>query len=202
MRKLTTGAFAAAAFAVGTMMTGGAAHAASCNVDKAGGDLSFEEAKGVYDCLSEKMNKGYQKGGKRWIPAEYVADYRSWGAASTGPAAPGTHGGRFLMAYVNDIGFEQYTKYAEDVVMPTGTVIAKESFTVSKKGKAKAGPLFIMEKVAPGTSPETGDWYYMMVSAKGKPQAVNVVSACHDCHSGFDYQGFMGYPVEEVRLGQ
>ncbi|MEL6793845.1 MAG: cytochrome P460 family protein [Pseudomonadota bacterium] len=202
MKKLTTGILASAAFALGTMVSGGPAHAASCNVDKPGADLSFAEAKGVYDCLKEKMVEGYKKGDKRWIPIEYVGNYRSWKPAATGPAAPGTHGDRFLMTYVNAIGHDQYTKYAEDITMPTGTVIAKESFTVSKKGKAKAGPLFIMEKVAPGTSPETEDWYYMMVSAKGKPQGINVVSACHECHSGFDFQGFMGYPVEEVRLGQ
>lgn len=202
MKHTAITAISAAAFALGLAMTGGAAHAASCSADKAGSDLSFDEAATVYECLNEKMAKGYKKGDKRWIPAEYVNDYRNWSKAATGPASPGTHGGRFLMTYVNDIGFDQYTKYAEDIVMPTGTVIAKESFSVNKKGKAKAGPLFIMEKVAPGASPETDDWYYMMVSAKGKPQAVDVVTACHECHSGFDFQGFMGYPVEEVRLGQ
>ena len=86
--------------------------------------------------------------------------------------------------------------------MPVGTVISKESFTISGKGKAKPGPLFIMEKVAPGTSPSTNDWYYMMVSAKGSPVAVDVWKNCHECHSNFEDQDTLGYPVEEVRLGQ
>ena len=201
MNRYLTGALVAAAFTFGVSI-GGAAHAGSCKADKAGEDLSFGEAAAVYDCLKDKMVKGYKKGGKRWIPAEYVNDYRGWMPASTGPAAPGQHGGRFLMTYVNDIGHDAYVRYAEDIEMPVGTVIAKESFSVSKKGKARSGPLFIMEKVAEGTSPSTGDWYYMMVSAKGAPQAVNVARACHDCHSGFEDQDFMGYPVEEVRLGQ
>lgn len=187
---------------IGMAFGGSAAHAGSCKADKAGENLNFGEAAVVYDCLKDKMVKGYQKGGKRWIPADYVNGYRDWKPASSGPAAPGVHGGRFLMTYVNDTGFDAYTQYAEGVEMPAGTLIAKESFTVNGKGNAKPGPLFIMEKVAKGTSPETGDWFYMMVSAKGAPQAVNVVSACHDCHSGYEDQDFLGYPVEEVRLGQ
>lgn len=201
MTRYMTCGLSAAAFTIG-LAFGGTAHAASCNAGKAGEDLSLGEAAAIYDCLKDKMVKGYQKGGKRWIPAEYVNGYRDWKAASTGPAAPGVHGGRFLMTYVNDAGFEAYTQYAEGVEMPVGTLIAKESFTVNGKGKAKAGPLFIMEKVAEGASPETGDWHYMMVSPKGAPQAVNVVSACHDCHSGYEEQDYLGYPVEEVRLGQ
>lgn len=202
MNRFATGALAAAAFTIGVAIGGGAAHAGSCKADKAGEDLSFDEAAAVYDCLKDKMVKGYRKGGKRWIPADYVNDYRNWRLASTGPAAPGVHAGRFLVTYVNDTGFDAYTQYAEGVEMPVGTLIAKESFTVNGKGNAKAGPLFLMEKVAEGRSPETGDWFYMMVSPKGAPQAVNVVEACHGCHSGYEEQDYLGYPVEEVRLGQ
>ena len=39
------------------------------------------------------------KGDKRWIPAEFVADYRGWTPANTLPANPGFHGGRFLLTY-------------------------------------------------------------------------------------------------------
>lgn len=201
MNRYLARALAAAAFIVGASL-GSAAQAQSCDAGKAGDELSFDEAAAVYDCLKGAMVEGYRKGAKRWIPAAYVNDYRDWKPASTGPAAPGQHGGRFLVTYVNDIGHDAYVRYAEGVEMPAGTLIAKESFTVSNIGAAKAGPLFLMEKVAEGTSPETGDWHYMMVSARGAPQAVNVARACHDCHSGFDYQDFMGYPVEEVRLGQ
>ena len=197
--------FAAAAAALLALGAGGAhaaSHAKSCKAAGGPDDISFDEANKVYQCLTEKMYKGYQKGAKRWIPLDYVANYKNWRAASTAPANPGPHTNRFLFTRVNEIGFDAYTKYAEDVTMPVGTVISKESFTISKKGKAKPGPLFIMEKVAPGTSPSTNDWYYMMVSAKGAPVAVNVARDCHECHSGFDFQDSLGYPVEEVRLGQ
>jgi len=182
----------------------GSAAQAACDTGKAGSEMSTDEVKAVYECLAADLHAGYAKGKKRWIPEAYVSDYRSWSLASTAPAAPGFHSGRFLVTYVNDVGFEEYVKYLEERgPMPAGTLIAKESFSVSEKGKVKPGPLFLMEKVETGKSPETGDWYYMMVSAKGVPQAVNVVTACSECHQGtFGFRDGMGYPVEEVRLGQ
>ena len=142
------------------------------------------------------------KGNKRWIPAEFVKDYRNWGLASTAPAAPGFHGQRFLVTYVNAVGFDEYTEYkSANVNIPAGTVIAKESFKVSESGKATAGPLFFMQKAEAGASPKTDDWYYMMVMPNGAPAAVNVFSACSACHmENFGESGGLGYPVEDVRI--
>ena len=75
MTRYMTCGLSAAAFTIG-LAFGGTAHAASCNAGKAGEDLSLGEAAAIYDCLKDKMVKGYQKGGKRWIPAEYVNGYR------------------------------------------------------------------------------------------------------------------------------
>jgi hypothetical protein len=79
-------------------------------------------------------------------------------------------------------------------------VIAKESFDVKPGGLATAGPLFLMEKVAAGRAPDTNDWFYMMVSASGAPQAIPVVQACHACHENYADQGDLGYPDEDVRV--
>jgi len=173
----------------------------NCAIDKPGDEVSYEEAQEVYECLAEKMAKGYNKGNdkKRWVNAEHVEGYRDWTKASTLPANPGFHSERFLLTFVNETGAEAYTKFEEGVTMPVGTVIAKESFSINGKGKAKAGPLFIMEKAAKGKSPRTGDWYYTMVSASGKPQGINVYTACHECHSGFEDSDYLAFPVEEVR---
>ena len=177
---------------------------AACDPGKNGNDLTFEEAQAVYDCIEADLHAGYMQGDKMWIPAEFVADYRNWTLANTLPANPGFHGGRFLMTRVNDIGAEAYLKFAEEnVVIPSGTVLAKESFAVTEAGKVEKGPLFIMEKVAAGVSPETDDWYYMMVAPNGAPQAVPVMTACSECHQGnYGHQGGLGYPVEEVRVRQ
>ena len=200
LRKLVFSAAAAALIALGATGAQAAAHAKDCKAPGGPDEISFEQANEVYECLSKKMYDGYQPGDKRWVPSEYVANYKDWRLAVTAPANPGTHSNRYLVTRVNNTGFRAYTRYAEDVTMPVGTVISKESFTISKKGKGKAGPIFFMEKVAPGTSPKTGDWYYYMVSAKGVPQAVNVFQACAGCHNGFDFQDRLGYPVEEVRV--
>lgn len=172
---------------------------ANCNVGKSVDDVSYRDAHEVYLCLEKKMFEGYNTGPKKWVNPSHVGQYRTWKAASTLPANPGVHSERFLFTYVNPVGAEAYTKFAEGVAMPVGTVIAKESFNINSKGKASAGPLFFMEKVAAGTSPKTGDWFYTMVGANGKPQGVNVYKACHACHTGYEDTDFLGYPEEEVR---
>lgn len=192
MKRLT---FATAAL----ILSGGAAMA--CDPGKPGVDLTGEEAQAVYDCIAEELHAGYATGPKRWIPAEYVETYRDWVPASAFPAAPGFHDGRFLTTWVNEVGAEAYMQYAEDPEIPAGTLIAKESFRVTDDGLVEMGPLFLMEKVAAGVSPETDDWYYMMVAPNGTPQGVNVMTACSECHQGtFGWQGGLGYPVEEARI--
>lgn len=179
-----------------------ASKGADCNAGKAGDDLSYSEANVVYTCIADALHAGYKKGNKRWINPDHVANYRGWIQASTLPANPGFHTNRFLMTWVNDIGAAEYLKFADNPDMPAGTVLAKESFSVNDDGSVVKGPLFLMEKVAKGASPESDDWYYSMVSAKGAPQGINVKVACVECHTGnFGEQGSMGYPVEDVRAG-
>ncbi len=180
-------------------LSAGAA-SADCRTTISADELTSAEAAGLYDCLKDDMLAGYSKGPKHWIPAEHVANYRSWVAASTAPAAPGQHGERFLMTWVNETGADAYMAFAEEnVSIPAGTVIAKESFAVTEDGEAVPGPLFFMEKVRPGRSPETDDWFYMMVSANGAPVAVDVATACHACHAGFAARDGVAYPDPEVR---
>ncbi len=193
-----------AAAAAGFLAIASAAQAAPCDPGKDGDDLTFEEAQAVYDCIAADLHAGYMKGDKKWIPAEFVADYRNWTSANTLPANPGFHGGRFLLTRINDVGADEYLKFAEENVnIPAGTVIAKESFSVTVAGKVKPGPLFFMQKVAAGVSPETDDWYYMAVAPNGAPMAFNVIKACSECHQGnFGFRDGLGYPDEEVRVGQ
>ena len=117
------------------------------------------------------------------------------------PANPGVHGERYLITWVNPVGASEYLKFKDDgtAKMPAGTVIAKESFVIDKKGNAKPGPIFFMEKVEAGKSKKTNDWYYTMVSAKGVPQGVNVYTACNECHSIYEDSDWLAYPEEEVR---
>ncbi len=199
INTLRSVALLAAAIAIPT-----GAGAAGCDPGKPGNELTFEEAQAVYDCIADSLHAGYMQGDKHWIPPEFVADYRGWTPVNTMPANPGFHGGRFLLTWVSEPGAEEYLKYKEeDVNIPSGTVIAKESFSVTDAGKVEKGPLFIMQKVEAGISPETDDWYYMMVAPNGAPQAVPVITACSECHQGnFGFRGGLGYPAEEVRIKQ
>ncbi|CTQ49904.1 cytochrome P460 family protein [Jannaschia donghaensis] len=145
----------------------------------------------LYDCMSERMVTGYTKAGH-----EIAGQYRDWQVTSTRPAVAGPHQNRFLQTFVNDIAAGQYLKFEEDITMPVGSILAKESIG-GKDGVARVGPLFIMEKVA--DAPEYGNWVYSGVQPNGKELKISQ-KFCHDCHGGYDYQDSMGYPLEEVRL--
>lgn len=169
---------------------------AECTTEIKKDDLTNADARALYDCIKTELREGYASQG-----GENTLEYQSWKAAATGPAAPGFHGKRFLMTYVNEIGFEQYTKYSdENPVMPVGSIMAKESFNVSKKGKVQKGPLFFMTKVAAGGDADAfGNWVYAAFNPKGKAMKIKQ-KFCHDCHTNYDDQDSMGYPVEDVRI--
>jgi cytochrome c553 len=172
-----------------------------CRSDKPGSQLDLEDSARLWRCLAEDLVAGYRTGDKRWIPEEFIQDYRSWTSASEYPARSSVHGGRFLVTFVNPIGEETYMRFADDgITMPEGSVLAKESWTVDEKGHVAKGPLFIMQKVAQGMSPVTGDWYYMAVAPTGEPMAMDVITACSACHqSAFGKRDGMGYPRAEAR---
>ncbi|EFL89225.1 cytochrome P460 family protein [Ahrensia sp. R2A130] len=185
---------ASATFAL-TMFAAPAAFAA-CTSDVAKDDLTGEQVTALYDCIKAELREGYASQG-----GENTKEYQSWKAAATRPATVGVHGKRFLMTYVNETGFAEYTKYSEERgPMPVGSILAKESFNVSKKNKVQKGPLFFMTKVAAGGEAEPfGNWVYGVFNPKGKVQKISQ-KFCHDCHGNYDEQDFMGYPDEDVRI--
>lgn len=173
------------------------AHAQDCVSEKPADELSGDEISALYDCVKASLEEGYKSGDN-----PIAAAYTDWQAASTRPAAPGFHSERFLMTYVNPVGYEAYVQFGDHgVEMPVGTQIAKPSFKLSKKLKVRKGPLFTMEKVAAGTADEFDNWVYGGVQPNGKAMKFKQ-SFCHDCHAGFEGQDALGYPVEEVRVGQ
>ncbi|SFN80483.1 Cytochrome P460 [Roseovarius lutimaris] len=188
--------FAAATLAAGLMM-GQTAAAADCKVDVTDPfDLEAAAINEIYDCIKAEMVEKYTKGDN-----DVAAAYRDWTVSSTRPAVAGAHGNRLLQTFANDIAAEQYLKFADEgVVMPVGSVLAKESITISKKKKkAVTGPLFIMTKVEAGGAPETADWVYSAVQPNGKMMKFKQ-SFCHDCHVSWEAQDMLAYPLEEVRV--
>lgn len=190
MKKiLTAGTFVAALFA-------SSAAYAECTTEIKKADLTAEQVNGLYDCIKSELREGYaSKGGAN------TKEYTNWKVTATAPAAPGIHGKRFLLTFVNDIGFDEYVKFAEENVnMPVGSILAKESFNVSKKGKVKKGPLFFMTKVAAGGEADKyGNWVYAAFTPKGKEMKIKQ-AFCSACHNGYEDQDDLGYPAEEVRI--
>ena len=178
------------------MLASGNAYAA-CTAPAATDDLTEEQIIEIYDCIRDDLRAGYAKSDVAW-----ATDYPTWGATATRPAAPGTHGGRFLNTFVNEIGHAEYIKFSDEREgnpLPDGSVIAKESFKVNKKNQVKKGPLFFMEKVTAGNADEFGNWVYSVVQPNGKPGKISQ-KFCHDCHQAFSGQDSLGYPDEDVRI--
>ena len=182
--------------------------AETCHSDNALDDLERAEIETLYDCAIDGLVAG-------WQAAEHpvAMEYKEWAAASSYAAAVGAHANRLLYTYVNDVGAEQYLAFAEEgVEMPVGTVIAKESFNLhtkgDNKGNVRAGPLFLMEKVAAGTFDETANWKYTLITPKGKAwlesgvtDPEKVAQFCHDCHSATeDFQDALYYPAFDARV--
>ncbi|SHE98532.1 Cytochrome P460 [Litoreibacter ascidiaceicola] len=181
-----------------TALMATAASAADCAVDVEDPfDLEAAQINEIYDCLKDAMAEGYAKEGD-----EVASNFRSWTVSSTRPAVAGAHGNRLLQTFANDIAAEQYLKFAEEgVKMPVGSVLAKESITISKKKKqARIGPLFIMTKMEDGAISETADWLYAGIQPNGKVMKIKQ-SFCHDCHASYADQDMLAYPLEEVRVG-
>lgn len=170
----------------------------ACTFDTEIPDFTQEQIDALYECVREELPAAYGAGDN-----EIAAIYREWGAAATGPAAPGFHGNRFLNTFVNETGFAEYIRYEDDdegFEMPIGTVIAKESYSL-RDGAPRIGPLFIMTREATADFPDTDGWVYSAVQPNGNPMGISQ-SFCHDCHSGFEFSDSLGYPVFDVRLGE
>lgn len=179
------------------IFTGGAAMAKDCPVTILEPfDLEEEDLDQIYDCMKDKLTAAYTKQGNK-----IAENYRNWAVTATRPGVAGPHGERLLLTFANPIAVEQYLKFAEEgVVMPAGSILAKESIKIHKKKKmAVVGPLFLMTKVKAGELPETNDWRYDAIAPSGKAMKIKQ-SYCHDCHQGFAEQDYLGYPLEEVRV--
>lgn len=186
----------AAATVAGLSMTT-AAFAADCAIDVEDAfDVEGAVMDELYACMESKMLEGYTKG-----EDEVAAVYRTWAATATRPGVAGPHGNRALNTFANDIAAEQYLKFEEEgVVMPAGSVLAKESFRINTKKKiGQVGPLFIMTKGEASAAPDFNDWIYSAVQPNGNPMKISQ-NFCHDCHQAFSDQGDLGYPLEELRV--
>ena len=163
-------------------------------------ELSDREAASAYRKISKQLRAGYAKSG---IPT--AKSYFKWRRYNRVPYVSETHGGRFVNNYANKKA-KAYKKFEKAGVMPVRSVLAKDSFRVTPQGKVQPGPLFVMEKMNAGFSPDTGNWRFTLVMPDGKIfGTTNGVGSrrmafCDDCHRAVaDSQDHLFFLPEKYR---
>ncbi len=164
-------------------------------------ELSKEEARKHYKSLTRRMARGYAA-----AQLELIRNYQNWPLFNDAPYISATHGQRFVNSYANRMA-HNYGTMQEGESLPMGSVLAKDSMTVTDEGNVYPGALFVMEKLAQGTSPETADWRYLMVMPDGSlfgdtmGSRASRVAYCHDCHAAVADRDYTFYVPEEFRAG-
>ncbi len=130
-------------------------------------------------------------------PLEVGADYLSYRKVTDKPFQSLDHGNRWVDVYVNAIGA---TEYLSGAPVPIGTIVVKTSWQDDHGAPSNVvGPLFIMEKRAPGYAPEHDDWYFAIHWANPPPSEAKKFGGpiywrgkskraayCWECHDLYD----------------
>lgn len=152
--------------------------------------LTDGQAEQIYRGIAPRMLAGYAQSK---FPG--TANYQSWKRFNSAPYLSRGHGNRFLNNYGNEIS-KNYLSLSSGEKMATGSVLAKDSFTVTTDDKIHPGALFLMEKLAENTQPDTDDWRYVMLLPDGSvlgdtlganPASMTFCHACHQAASDTDF---------------
>jgi cytochrome P460 len=164
--------------------------------------LTGTDAQGIYDRIKDDMVSGY-----RLSLEPYASSYAGWTRYNTAPYRSAQHGERFVNNYANNMA-RAYRLYERSGPMPAGAVLVKDSFAVTKKGGVFSGPLFVMEKMAPGFEVSSGDWRYTTIMPDGSRLGTTNgsgserVEFCASCHARVGAeQDHMFYVPEAYRVG-
>jgi len=181
-----------------------AANPCAANPCAAAAPAELTEAQAVkeWDRLVSHLRIAYARSG---VPA--AIDFFNWKNVTTAPYQSSTHGDRYMVNIVNDIGLETYTQWEALKKMPAGSIVAKPTISGKADGTAVAGPLFLMEKMASGWNADTWDWKYTMVMANGQlwgetgGKNSQGMTFCADCHNamGEDTDAVIFLPEENRR---
>jgi hypothetical protein len=144
--------------------------------------LSDADALSIYDRIRDEMVSAYR------LSRDPVAtQFYKWRRYNRVPYLSATHGDRYINNHANAKA-KTYGR-GDAGPMPAGAVLAKDSFTVTRQGDVFTGPLFIMEKMAPGFSAATRDWRYTMIMPDGSlfgttnGEGSDKVEFCASCHA-------------------
>ncbi len=178
--------------------------AQECRASGSAYEISQDEANQLYDCLADQL-AALPEGVTR-IPG--VPDYRGWEVVSTAPLPSATHGSMLVNHIVSPEAAELYKQWERMAgkTFPPGAILAKESLMIDADGVTTPGPLFLMEKAAPGAAPGTDDWIYTRIFTDGRIQRTlgaggGQLNFCHDCHAAtIDQFDAMFFPPARYRI--
>jgi hypothetical protein len=161
--------------------------------------LSDADALSIYDRIRDDMVAAYR------LSRDPAADrYYTWRRYNRVPYLSANHGDRYINNYANT-GAGTYGQGAGP--MPVGAVLAKDSFTVTRRGDVFTAPLFLMEKMPAGFAAETRDWRYTMIMPDGSlfgttnGEGSERVEFCATCHAtAGDESDHLFFVPEEYRV--
>ena len=164
--------------------------------------VPLTESARIYAIALSAMRLGYAASGD-----SSASDYLSWPRYNDMPYLSATHGNHYVNNYANAPA-QDYGRFEQAGRLPPGSVVAKDSFAVTRSGGILLGPLFLMEKMPPGFSPVSGDWRYAMVLPSGElvgrtggPNA-HRVEYCIGCHLAREHTDHLFFIPNERRAGK
>ncbi len=164
--------------------------------------LSKATAESIYKQVSGQMARGYRVSHRK-----EADEYLTWTRYNTAPYISATHGARYVSNYANAKA-RAYARFENAGRFPVGSIVAKDSFTATDDGQLHAGPLFTMEKMPAGFSPESGDWKYVMIMPDGSffgetnGEGSENVKFCISCHAAVASQDHLFFIPQDFRRAQ
>ncbi|MBL8805998.1 MAG: cytochrome P460 family protein [Rhodospirillales bacterium] len=159
--------------------------------------MATTEIEAVAECLAPALDAAIARSADATIRTT-----RGWVPASRAYMA--SEHGMFLQVYANAAGAE-YLKYEKGARLPQGAAILKRSFRVAADGSSAAGPVFVMERMAPGYDAATNDWRFAvtapdgaLVGESGGRDAAKV-AFCAGCHVSARVQDFLFFVPPRYR---
>jgi hypothetical protein len=160
-------------------------------------DLAPGEAQRIYEIALKALAVGYAQSRD---PS--AVSYSEWRRYNSVPYLSATHGNHYINNYANQIA----RAYGSGKRLPVGSVIAKDSFSVTETGGILLGPLFLMEKMPAGFSYVSGDWKYSLIQPDGtifgetNGTGSERVQYCIGCHLAVGAQDHLYFVPPKLRI--
>ena len=129
---------------------------------------------------------------------------RGWRTMSSSYTA--SEHGMFLQVFANASAAPDYAKAEQGGRLLPGAAILKRSFRVGMDGTASAGPIFVMERMAPGYDLSSNDWRFAVTTPDGKRvgesggENAPAVAYCAGCHRSARVQDYLFFVPPRFRV--